>query len=599
MLHDCFSELSQVPNRDATHLPASPPCSFLFTYFGFPSSVQHEVHHYSDTMPLTPMGTQPTAVMSTMTQTETAAIDTSGVPISLATVNRFIRTKPQYRDSFEEPEAFRMNTSFGTVLVWRVKDRVAQIWNQLSTSLLTLIEAKKNELDVAHQKAAKDGHAGPRDPLWLMRCFLLGVDKDHARPHVAVQCDVEWCAIALRDMINRSGLLKADGWCCFRLPYSVTQPGWTPEWGSNNADFEQYEIHAFEPRQSSYGFALQFEVKRDGITKGAATIGGVVEVGGLLLGVTAGHVFHAYNKHPSSAGFSMDEDELGLLAYDDDAGNNIDDFLCATQLTNLELRDDNEMLEEAHASSALPQPTCIGHLKEISRDFDEESRNSLGRLRLDWALIAMDRSHRHLLEPPDVELEGRFSLYLSGVSNEIPDHSTKVFISVPSENFTACSGSGTGSVAVMNIPGSNRLQTVHICVMMGHSWFKDGDCGSWAFERTLNSARVEFVGMLVATCLALNEAYLLPTHDMLLDIEKSSGQPVLLPTRLIPWELVTIPEVGPLGKTLHPRLMAERAKTSRIRHEYGLQVLYEPKEANDRSNVESVLPSRYIPLCRR
>jgi tetratricopeptide (TPR) repeat protein len=481
-----------------------------------------------------------------MSRTETIPTDAHNVPTSIATVDRFIRTRSEYHDSFEEPEAIRLKTRFGQVSVWRVKGRVAQIWDRLSASLISLLPARESEFDEAYQSATKNGHVGSRDPQWLLRCFLFGVNKEHARPHVTILCDTEWCSTALRNTIIRSGLLVAEKWGCVRLSYSVMQLGRVPEWASNSEDFEKYKIHVFGTGQDDYRSGSPFEVKIDGITQGAATIGGVIEVGGLLLGMTCGHVFHAQIQHPSSIGFPMDEEEFGLFAYGSNAEDSTGHLLDTIQLASTEMIDDNEKLEDEYASPAKAKSEfCVGHLEEISRDMDEESRGPLGRLLLDWALVAVDRSHRQLLErkimPSPLSSEEKDTDYPSKVSDMCPDNSMKVVINAPSKNSTEYNGSGTGSTAIMHIPGSSRLQTVHIYVMTDHSEFKEGDCGSWAFEHKLNPAEVKFLGMLVAACPALKEAYLLPANAILEDIEKCSGRLVEIPTGPTPQELAMSP----------------------------------------------------------
>jgi tetratricopeptide (TPR) repeat protein len=492
------------------------------------------------------MSSQPTLAIQTMSRTETIPTGAHNVPTSIAIVDRFIKTESEYQGSFEEPEAFRLKTRFGQVSVWRVKGRVAQLWDRLLPSLISLLSDKKSDFDEAYQSAAKKGHVGPRDPQWLLRCFLFGVNKEHARPHVTILCDTKWCSTAVRNKIIRSHLPVAKEWGCVRLSYSVMQLGRAPEWTSNSEDFEKYKIHAFDTGQDDYRFGSPFEVKIYGIAQGAATIGGVVEVGGLLLGMTCGHVFHAQIKHPSSIGFPMDEEELDLFAYGSNAEDSTGHLLDTISLASTEMIDDNEKLEEEYASPAEANPeSCVGHLEEISRDMDEENRGPLGRLLLDWALVAVDRSHRQLLErkimPLPLSFEEEDTDYLSKVLDMCPDNSMKVVINAPSKNSTEYNGSGTGSNAVMHIPGSSRLQTVHIFVMTDHSEFKEGDCGSWAFEHKSNPAEVKFLGMLVAACPALKEAYLLPADTILEDIEKCSGRLVEIPTGLTPQEPATSP----------------------------------------------------------
>ncbi len=54
---------------------------------------------------------------------------------------------------------------------------------------------------------------------------------------------------------------------------------------------------------------------------------------------------------------------------------------------------------------------------------------------------------------------------------------------------------------------------------------EDGDCGSWIVDRVTG----ELFGMLMATCEALSEAYVLPVKDVFTEIETLSGHSVKLP----------------------------------------------------------------------
>src|SRR5207248_1525276 len=53
-----------------------------------------------------------------------------------------------------------------------------------------------------------------------------------------------------------------------------------------------------------------------------------------------------------------------------------------------------------------------------------------------------------------------------------------------------------------------------------------GDCGAWALDATTG----DLLGILIATCAALSEAYILPAKDIINDIYNITGKEVRLPT---------------------------------------------------------------------
>ncbi|KAF9893674.1 hypothetical protein FE257_009842 [Aspergillus nanangensis] len=530
-----------------------------------------------------------------MTETRSMTLDGSHAPSRLAIVHRFATTKPAYRNSFEEPEAFRWKTSFGTILAWRVKDRVSQIWSRLQVSLTGVLEAGKAEFNEAHHGAVRRGYTGTREPCYSIRCFLMGVDKDHARPNVVVMCDVEWCSKVARNIILASDLLNNEGWKCLRLPFSITQLGkrasditgsgggsavqhTTPSLGPGYVDTSIPSlgpgyVDAPIPRQSysapyhpgfpypftdesaprwrSYGYppisesanvkdigcykiittdsyednvtGVSFSAELRGQNIGAATIGGLVQVGDLLLGMTVGHVFHPPDGNGlAEPDFTPDEDELDL--FDDDNTTTARGSLRWAQRSSNPLESSEDEIPDRPEPTFSGEKFQIGVLEEIS-SVTSASRYPLPDLRLDWALIRLNADHPILLRGLGVSDRPQ---NMDGVYRGNLSKKTKITMRFASTDDKQSNGCGTESTTVIKIPGVQKLQRVHIC-LLNSNWPRAGDCGCWALIDVENTRGSKFVGMLVASCHALNEVYILRAHDILDDIQRQTHQQVNIP----------------------------------------------------------------------
>ena len=111
-------------------------------------------------------------------------------------------------------------------------------------------------------------------------------------------------------------------------------------------------------------------------------------------------------------------------------------------------------------------------------------------------------------------------LWISSIANEMAPAGTYLLIRTPRDIITA---TAIGSESSLQLTSSNRylrLWTIRI------GYAEEGDCGSWIVDFVTG----ELIGMLVATCQAVCEAYILPIKDIFKEIEISSGHPAKLPS---------------------------------------------------------------------
>jgi hypothetical protein len=139
----------------------------------------------------------------------------AGLPLSKALQDRFSgKTDPIFASSFDGV-AFERETRSGLKLTgWRVKGTVQRRWEFLEPSLRSLIRTKRRDWEPQRPK-------GALDPAYLLRCFLVGVDQDHATPHAAILCDVAWFCQAIGKILIKNGLLQAAGFRFLALPDRV------------------------------------------------------------------------------------------------------------------------------------------------------------------------------------------------------------------------------------------------------------------------------------------------------------------------------------------------------------------------------------------
>ena len=110
-------------------------------------------------------------------------------------------------------------------------------------------------------------------------------------------------------------------------------------------------------------------------------------------------------------------------------------------------------------------------------------------------------------------------LSISSVANEMAPAGTHLLLRAPKGGTRVTAISSESSLQLTSSSRYLRLWTVRI----DHA--EDGDCGSWIVD----PATGQLLGMLVATCEAVCEAYILPIKDIFKEIENSSGHLAKLP----------------------------------------------------------------------
>ncbi|RFN53875.1 hypothetical protein FIE12Z_1910 [Fusarium flagelliforme] len=390
-------------------------------------------------------------------------------------------------------------------------DNTQGTWNTFVGGMLcrlqTQLKAKRGYSD---RPGADHGYTGI-DPLWTLRGFFIGLSIDYAPPYITVLCSdsivSRWLVKLVQEELA-SG--RYPGWCMTRLPYvSVIAQGSpsssihnTDDEGSTSTDQElkqkseadreeernlekiQVDVDAkyavptmindtlpsWEQHQHRCGIRLQITRGSDIISKG--TIGGLIQVGTKLYGLTVAHSFP----------LSFNE------ARPQDTGDNqISDVINAwQQSTFFDMEFDLALIEMPGLWDQIPSPELWGDVnlvQTVSGVFRPVS-------------IAWD-------QPRPLE---------------------QVVLATPRSVF-CLRGVFIGTQALMPMPNSTVFCTPWILRMERPWLIQPGDSGSWAF----NAHTGELLGILVAGCQELLEAYILPAHQAFDSIQKRFGDRVTLP----------------------------------------------------------------------
>ena len=140
----------------------------------------------------------------------------------------------------------------------------------------------------------------------------------------------------------------------------------------------------------------------------------------------------------------------------------------------------------------------------------------------EWALISQDGddgpiSYDNMTNY--VKTSSGEKLSISSIANEMAPAGTLLLLRVPGGEMTATAIGSESSLQLSSSDQYLRLWTIRI------GYAEEGDCGSWIVDFVTG----ELIGMLVATCQAVCEAYILPIKDIFKEIEIYSGHPAKLP----------------------------------------------------------------------
>jgi hypothetical protein len=128
---------------------------------------------------------------------------------------------------------------------------------------------------------------------------------------------------------------------------------------------------------------------------------------------------------------------------------------------------------------------------------------------LDWALISLSSFEFN---------KTQFNYKLPRtIAKQPPEAGREVILATSRGNITTrCVGSST----LVNVESSSTTLSTWTLAMNQSSLVEDGDCGSWA----INPDTRELLGVLVARCIPLLEAYIVPAKDIFNDIEALVGE---------------------------------------------------------------------------
>lgn len=120
-------------------------------------------------------------------------------------------TKPEHRASLGQ-EVFRMRKYkfLGhKVTFWQVKDIVDEIWsdsNGLNQRIQEILVENKRRLKPKSSKKSSNF------PLYVLRCYTVRPDEDHATPHPVILSDCKYLSSKSREVILEHGVLSDIGW---------------------------------------------------------------------------------------------------------------------------------------------------------------------------------------------------------------------------------------------------------------------------------------------------------------------------------------------------------------------------------------------------
>ena len=195
----------------------------------------------------------------------------------------------------------------------------------------------------------------------------------------------------------------------------------------------------------------------------------------------------------------------------------------------------------------------------------------------EWALIAIDdySSTRDDSLTNAAKTNSDEKLSVTSVASKSALAGTYLLLQAPRGTTIVIAISTESSVQLNSGNSHLRLWTVQV------DRIEDGDCGSWVIDRVTG----ELFGMLVATCEALCEAYILPVKDIFTEIETVSGHFVRLPNSKPSSERKE--PTNPSSPNLQPRKLEETKALSSSTEQSNF--LYLPLRA-DSIRILTLLP---------
>ena len=415
----------------------------------------------------------------------------------------FKETSPSHVDCFGDEAYSTESKTFGKIILWRTTGNLDHSARKIRDTVAKLIHEER----AFWQSRRPKNDASPfQEPAYVIQCYLIGVSTSHASPYVTIISLVEWFSNCLKDIILKSRILVAyPGWGCFRLPVepqliTPTPSHMTSHINTGAVDTSKFEIYIPGHKLPAYIGGTGIEIWKDGVYAGRAIAGGMVTVGDEDLALTVAHAFYPYGDS-NLAAFEIDDSELDLLEdHETDDSIDVEDGRLDTKMR----RESNASTSSSSLQSplqSLPEPrssvegkTLLGHLRFLS-DMPNSAVKEPGPL--DWALIK--------IIAPTVSKMNKPKPALSAIANGTMGRGPIT----PTHGFLAPD-------AIFGIPICARPQPVAVTNIGSE---QKGDSGSWAISSETHNP----MGMLIGSCVPLNESYLLKMKDILLDINQQTG----------------------------------------------------------------------------
>lgn len=399
---------------------------------------------------------------------------------------------------------------------------------------------------------------------------MVGLDESRAMPHAAIVSDCDHIRNTARKLVINHGILEGVGWnrkafvglnAGVRRPmesHSKESPKQTDlETPLNSTDIittDQLWIACSADRVWISPNALSLVIGGPHVKPRLASMGGLLQVENELWAITVAHVFQQEppcDDHDNDM-FDFDESDLAVLMSTDITTTEEMEF-APLSISSESFQQGMDTLELGKTRQRAPGLTS-GDLFTASTEESEQSSSpkvKLGQPGLSNALIgtpgiaklvsthirdgdimanpALDYS---MIKINHTNWQSNILSYkgLDG-SIVVKEISTVADCMIPNgERLYLLTGS-SGAVIGTSIESSSILclseskENLQVwTVSLGA--VRKGDCGSWA----IGIKTGELLGMLIATCPALNEAYILPGQRIMADIKsKLSTVNVSLP----------------------------------------------------------------------
>jgi hypothetical protein len=198
---------------------------------------------------------------------------------------------------------------------WHIIGEINNIWtDKVQPSIIQIL--KHNQ----HRLCPQSLSLGAREPIFALRCYMVGKDQNHAAPHVAMICSDTTFSKAAQKVVLEHSILKDVGWgrAFILLRNHIQQPMKIAESSNlnrmdvfiSNGDFTQLRsgsaIVTAEGRKSTLGGFLMIQTQEEG------------EIVERCMALTVAHVFQEQTNHQQFVEHGIElVDELDLDIYED------------------------------------------------------------------------------------------------------------------------------------------------------------------------------------------------------------------------------------------------------------------------------------------